>query len=351
MNHMKGDVDKTTSKASETIEHEAAASVPQPPVETKPSKLAESISPEVVRMPSEPTKEPEAQVSATDKVSEAVQSSKPADTSRKEAPVDSAAVSANHSRGVEAKQDPQTAVNIIAEPEVENQNQTKSDSTAGGETNRQNNQKEYTQTIPTVVQKAEVKPANPRNAFVANETDLAIEVEPDEVVVKPTSVETKTIDPEQIMTASVETNLPIKPDPVQARQFVSQVNTAVLKMVEDGESSLNLQLHPEDLGAIDLNLKSGKDGLQISFRVDNPQTQMLLERHLGELREVLQRAGISLNQLSVGSQGQQNQAHNSPFQEYKNRSGLKFSGPVVEETILQEDRQASTSNYGIDYRI
>lgn len=140
-------------------------------------------------------------------------------------------------------------------------------------------------------------------------------------------------------------------EPTRNGEVVSQVFRAVETMVQDGSDSLQIHLHPEELGAIKLKLTSGEDGLQVNFRADSLQTQVLLERHLGELRQHLSRAGINLDQLSVGAQGHHHQPQDAPDKQSRRSPNPMHREAADVDIHDQEAQGVALRNYGVDYRI
>jgi len=97
---------------------------------------------------------------------------------------------------------------------------------------------------------------------------------------------------------------------------MQQVNTGIKEMIQNGETSLRMQLYPEGLGRVDLHLVSGKNGTQIILSADNPSTSRLLEQNLNQLQNSLGQAGVQIGSMSVGNQNQQRQ----PSQGSENQS-------------------------------
>ena len=83
-------------------------------------------------------------------------------------------------------------------------------------------------------------------------------------------------------------------------RLIQQLQHQVLRAAQAGKTSLHLQLHPENLGQIDLELTSRLDGLRITFTPDNPETGKLLAFHLKDLQQSLTEAGVQISGLSIG---------------------------------------------------
>jgi flagellar hook-length control protein FliK len=84
-----------------------------------------------------------------------------------------------------------------------------------------------------------------------------------------------------------------------------QVVRSVETLTRSGQTAMHVQLHPEALGRIDLQLTSGPDGLRVTLTAELAPTGDLLQRHIADLRQTLAGTGLDISALSVGvGQGQ-----------------------------------------------
>jgi flagellar hook-length control protein FliK len=94
----------------------------------------------------------------------------------------------------------------------------------------------------------------------------------------------------------------------------------------EGKRHLTVELHPEELGQVKLELVQEKDRLQLHLQAQSSEVRDILEKHLPRLQETLQHQGLRLENIQVsvdaqrnGSQGfferQQQQAHRGPWQQ------------------------------------
>jgi len=73
-----------------------------------------------------------------------------------------------------------------------------------------------------------------------------------------------------------------------------------------GDKSVDLHLHPADLGPISINLKVNEGSqAQVQFFSHNAQVRSAIEQALPQLRDVMADQGIALGQATVGDQRQQ----------------------------------------------
>jgi len=96
-------------------------------------------------------------------------------------------------------------------------------------------------------------------------------------------------------------------DDNQPALVVRQVAEGVKEMLTLGKASLNFQMHPENLGSVNVRIVNRSDGIQVYFSTDRANTSQLLESHLSELRDILTSAGVNIGGMSVGQQQQFNQ--------------------------------------------
>ncbi|MCG8708907.1 flagellar hook-length control protein FliK [Brenneria sp. 4F2] len=80
----------------------------------------------------------------------------------------------------------------------------------------------------------------------------------------------------------------------------------VVMFARDGQQSAKLRLHPEELGALQINLTLNNDNeAQLHFVSAHSQVRAALEAALPHLRTSLAESGIDLGQASVGSESSQ----------------------------------------------
>ncbi len=86
------------------------------------------------------------------------------------------------------------------------------------------------------------------------------------------------------------------PDPI------AQISSSVEDLLESRQPQVRLQLRPEHLGGIKIELTRSEEGLQVSIQADSQQTAQLLTQHLDELETSLTRTGVQLQNLTVGEE-------------------------------------------------
>ena len=112
----------------------------------------------------------------------------------------------------------------------------------------------------------------------------------------------------EVSSASVITQVPgFKASPDSAN-FPQEVVTRVRMIQGQGGTEARLNLHPAELGRLQIAITSEGDATRVAFVVDNAQAKEALEQAMPRLREFLQQAGLQLAEGSVSQQGQQDRA-------------------------------------------
>lgn len=95
-----------------------------------------------------------------------------------------------------------------------------------------------------------------------------------------------------------------------------QMVSSIQSSVQQGQSSLRLQLQPQELGSIDVRLVSSSQGVAVTVFADQASTGRLLEMQIDQLRAALQDAGVQVSHLNVF---QQNQPHHEAPPEWNRK--------------------------------
>lgn len=77
--------------------------------------------------------------------------------------------------------------------------------------------------------------------------------------------------------------------------------------VQPGGGRIVLQLHPAELGYLEIDILSQGSAASIEFISQNAGTRDLIEQSLPRLRELMQEQGLQLSGLQVRSQGRHQQ--------------------------------------------
>ena len=123
----------------------------------------------------------------------------------------------------------------------------------------------------------------------------------------------------------------------EAPDVAQQINAGVVQAMERGESLVRVQLNPEHLGQVTVEIRQSVDGiLHVALNAHNTETRGLLERHAGELQGLLSSRGSQEVQVEVQRQSESQQGQNQQHQNYDGRNGQPQDG--------QERRQQRRSH-------
>lgn len=85
-----------------------------------------------------------------------------------------------------------------------------------------------------------------------------------------------------------------------AQLVMPQVVRGLTTLVSEGVSEMRLQLMPEDLGEIELRVRTSEGTVRGEMMVQNPEVKHLLDQHLDRLRDALQQQGLDLRGFAIG---------------------------------------------------
>ena len=91
----------------------------------------------------------------------------------------------------------------------------------------------------------------------------------------------------------------------QATDFPQEILARVRMIQSQNGTEARLNLHPAELGRLQIAISSEGEATRVAFVVDNAQAKEALEQAMPRLREFLQQAGLQLTDSSVAQQGSQ----------------------------------------------
>ncbi|MEW6180555.1 MAG: flagellar hook-length control protein FliK [Chloroflexota bacterium] len=143
---------------------------------------------------------------------------------------------------------------------------------------------------------------------------------------------------------------------IQSRPLVDMVRQIADQMeasIQQGRSSLRVQLHPQELGGIDIRFASSAQGVSVTVYAEQASTGRLLEAQLNQLRQSLNDAGVNLTQLNIHHESPSHQSSGG-FGGHQPR-GRSFGGRESEAhgglALERLERWQNLSAGGVDYRI
>ncbi len=98
---------------------------------------------------------------------------------------------------------------------------------------------------------------------------------------------------------------------------IHQVEKSIIRAVNQGESTLKIQLKPAELGRLTITIDNVGNSMKVSITTENHVAKDILASHVNELKTVLATAGISLDKFDVDM----NSDFRQSYTDAKNQSG------------------------------
>ena len=150
--------------------------------------------------------------------------------------------------------------------------------------------------------------------------------------------------------ADVVKKAPVMQVDPTAREVVEQITSHVKARIKSGETSIRMNLNPEKLGAIDVEMTHSAQGVSVSFITEQASTGQLIESQVNQLRQSLKDAGVQLANLNINQHGQSYQEGGGFRQSQQFVQTSQRNVPLVEaDEGIQPQRVGQTSE--IDYLI
>jgi flagellar hook-length control protein FliK len=89
---------------------------------------------------------------------------------------------------------------------------------------------------------------------------------------------------------------------VRLAELAQAAQTAISVTSQSGGASARIVLHPAELGAVQIHLRYGSDGVTATIRADSPQAAQVLHQAAPDLRRALESQGLSLLELDIRDQ-------------------------------------------------
>lgn len=211
-----------------------------------------------------------------------------------------------------------------------------------------NNSKNKQNTQDQVVKLALEGTINTTNTSDLTASDLSA-IKPDSTI--QTSFE-KTLNTVQTPSQTYQTK------EINDTEIISQINNKLSTLKNEGTTTVNIILKPENLGKINLELVTSKEGLTAQLTTNNSQVKEILDKTLNDLKDNLANQGINVNNVTVKVDETQKQSNNDMFefedqtkQGYQQQSGSqkdsdenKFSFGEEIDNIMSNTIKNATSD-------
>ena len=86
---------------------------------------------------------------------------------------------------------------------------------------------------------------------------------------------------------------------VDAMDLINQINSQIRAVVDSETQSLSMQLHPQSLGRLNVELVSKAGQLTAQFEAENESVRAALETRIVELKEALEQRGVRVENVEV----------------------------------------------------
>jgi flagellar hook-length control protein FliK len=139
-----------------------------------------------------------------------------------------------------------------------------------------------------------------------------------------------------------------------------QVKVQVTKGLKDGSDSIDMLLHPADLGTVQVKLEMQDGQVKATITADNPQTLALLKNDAHQLTQSLQNAGFDTDSSSLSFQmrdGQQSSGSTFAGQQQGQNSSSGSTGSSyatesdIDEQLPAATAQTAASDSGLDIKV
>ena len=127
----------------------------------------------------------------------------------------------------------------------------------------------------------------------------------------------------------------------QGNEFPQEILARVRMIQSHGGNEARLNLHPAELGRLQIAITSEGEATRVAFVVENAQAKEALEQAMPRLREFLQQAGLQLTDSSVA---QQDFRDSSGFADRDDTNQQNGSTLVADSDDDQDASEAATTD-------
>ncbi len=103
-------------------------------------------------------------------------------------------------------------------------------------------------------------------------------------------------------------------------KVVDQVIGKLTLNQTEGKSSITMNLNPEELGRVRLEMSVEGDRVRAQFHAQSQQVQEVLEKHLPRLRDALESQGLKLDEVRVDADASQQQGGKGFYQDQRQQA-------------------------------
>lgn len=136
--------------------------------------------------------------------------------------------------------------------------------------------------------------------------------------------------------------------PSEGTDVAAQIDAKLSQALEQGESIVRVQLTPESLGDVTVEISKSADGiLRVALTASSSETRSILERHAGDLQGMLSVRGQQEVQVDVQRQqeSQQSQDQNQGQNQQRGYDGQNGHGQDAQEQRRSRRDGASSQDF------
>ncbi len=129
----------------------------------------------------------------------------------------------------------------------------------------------------------------------------------------------------------------------QDPEFAGELTTRMKVLVRDGIREARINLHPAELGRLQVTVSTEGDQARVSFVAETSAAREAIEQSLPRLRDMLEQNGLQLAQSDVGQQGAQGRRDDGAEAGAVAASGATESDPAAQDDADTAGSVASSS--------
>lgn len=100
-------------------------------------------------------------------------------------------------------------------------------------------------------------------------------------------------------TAKAESSAPVRSADAPDKDFVVELAGRIQAQIRGGREMVRIQLHPEELGRLEIHAESGRNGIIARIAAESADVKKLLESNLQNLQQTLEARGIKIDRLQI----------------------------------------------------
>jgi flagellar hook-length control protein FliK len=133
----------------------------------------------------------------------------------------------------------------------------------------------------------------------------------------------------------------------EGTNVTQQTVSATLSAQQAGKKEVVIQLNPDNLGQVKINLTSqGLNQVSARFITNTAEAKQELQTHIDQLRNALEQQGVQLNQVTVVMAGEESQMKGSQQDSGQNQNSSQHQDPNKNESATQQNMSSNSQQFG-----